>query len=256
MKLSPSKVDCFLGCKRLFKYRYLEKVYRPASKYFLIGNVCHKSLELFYSKATLENKHRWSELMGKTFEHSIKTYKALEKRKSGFIMQDDLRVMKKMLKDYLDLMLSNGAFPEIKSIEKRFEIKLDQVIIVGKADRVDKVKDGFVIVDYKTSSRPLTKKEVAASVQLPTYGLWMHQTHPEANVYGKYVYLKHLNKKQKFEITKEIMAEAVEKYTGVKFSLENGCKMIKNEKYKYCFHCEYKQHCNHDKQDDFYCEKD
>ena len=239
-----------MGCKRLFKYRYLDKVYRPASKYFLIGNVCHRSLELFYSKATLENKQRWSELMGKTFEHSIKTYKALEKKKSGFITQDDLYSMKKMLKDYLDLMLSNGNFPTIESREKRFEIKLDQVVIVGKADRVDRVKDGFVIVDYKTSSKPMTKKEVAESVQLPTYGLWMKQLHPEAKVYGRYVYLKHLNKKQKFEITKEIIAEAVEKYTRVKFSLGNECKMVRNRSYKYCsmYTCEYWNLCEKDKE--------
>lgn len=256
MKLSPSKVDCFLGCRRLFKYRYLDKLKRPPSKYFTIGNVCHKVLELFYKKANLENKDRWKELMEKAFEHTAKnTYTVFEKKKTGFLQQADLDSMKKMLKDYLGLVVSNGGLPNIENMEKRFEIKLDQVVIVGKADRVDKVKDGFVIVDYKTSSRPMTKKEVAGSVQLPTYGLWMKQLHPEATICGKYVYLKKLNKKQKFEITKEVMADAVEKYTRVKFSLENGCKMNRNSEYKYCFTCEHKQHCNNDKQDDFYQEK-
>ena len=255
MKLSPSKVDCFLGCKRLFLYRYIRKLPSASSKFFLIGNVCHRALELFYSKATLENKDRWQELMEKTFKHSIEKYKAIEKRNTGFLQHSDLLSMKKMLKDYLNLMLSNGSFPVVESLEKRFEIKLDQLVIVGKADRVDKTEDGFVVVDYKTSSKPFTKKEANESVQLPTYGLWMHQLYPDAKVYGKYIYLKHLNKKQKFEITKDVMAEAINKYTLVKFSLENGCSMVKNESYKYCFTCEHKQYCNNDKQDDFYQEK-
>lgn len=254
MNLSPSKVDCFLGCKRLYFYRYISKPYTPPfNKYFMIGNICHKSLELFYKKATVENKHLWAKLMAATFKHSMNKYKAFENQKKGRIEEADLYKMKEMLKNYLGVI--NGTLPNIESMEQRFKIQLKQITIIGKADRVDKVEDGFVIVDYKTSSKPMTKKEVAESVQLPTYGLWMKQLHPESNVYGKYIYLKHLKKKQKFEITKEMTAEAVEKYTLVKFSLENGCKMNRNTAYKYCWGCEYKSYCNRDKQDDFYQEK-
>lgn len=255
MKLSPSKVDCFMGCRRLYFYRYIKKLPSKPNRYFLIGNVCHKTLELFYQKAKLENKDRWQELIERAFKYTIEKYKAREKVETGFLEKKDLYSMKEMMKNYMELVQSNGGLPNIESMEKRFEIKLDQVVIVGRANRVDRIEDGFVVVDYKTSSKPFTKKEVKESVQLPTYGLWMHQTYPDAKFYGQYIWLKHLNKKQKFEITKDVMAEAIDKYTQVKFSLENGCKMVRDRSYKFCFMCEYKNFCTNDKQDDFYQEK-
>jgi len=253
MKLSASKVDCFLGCRRLFLYRYINKLPAKPKKYFLIGNVCHKALELFYTRATMDNKHLWSKLMAATFKHSLNKYHGFEQEKKGFIDRDDLYNMKEMLKNHL--VYIDGKLPVIESAEKNFTITINELIIRGKADRVDKVDDGFIIMDYKTSSKPLTKKDVTMSVQLPTYGLWLRQLYPNEKYYGQYIYLRHLKKKQKIELTGEIMADAIEKYTLVKFSLENGCKMVRNSAYKYCFICEHGMYCNRDKQDDFYKEE-
>ena len=50
LTLSPTKVDTFYGCRRLFLYNYLRPPFpQKDNKYFAIGNIAHKALELFHS---------------------------------------------------------------------------------------------------------------------------------------------------------------------------------------------------------------
>lgn len=54
-------------------------------------------------------------------------------------------------------------------LEKRVKAVIADVQWVGVIDRVERTADGMRIIDYKTSSSPKTKDEVAASIQLGFY---------------------------------------------------------------------------------------
>jgi len=253
MRLSPSKVDCFLGCKRLYKYRYITNpIPVTENKYFIIGNTVHKALELFHQKLPETKKKDYKKLMVSCFRVAAGTYRILQKERAGWLSQDDLFNMKRMLQGYLRWTNALDKLPKVVSVEKMFKFDLEYTTVSGKADRVDKVSDGYKVVDYKTGT-PLTKKDSKESVQLPTYGLWIKKTKDlNAKVYGEYVYVKHMGTKKEsymMEITGEVIAEALEKYTRVSFLLKNGCKFTRNRDYKFCRICDYSGYCAKDKED-------
>lgn len=258
MNLSPSKVDCFFGCKRLFSYRYIEKpITPPFNKYFFIGNVVHKALELFHSKLDVVNDDQWGKLMSKAFKAALVKHNTKEALTKGKLERDKVPLMKSMLQKYLTYLKSQEEKPNTVSMEVLFGIPIASTKTYGKADRVDQVDENTIkVIDYKTSSRPTPKKEALKSVQLPTYGLWIkkHNTDfggEDKQVFGEYVYVRNLEKKSgihTFEITDAMIADAIEKYTRVNFELSNGCKFEKNKDYKYCGpgKCDYYEYCRKD----------
>lgn len=248
--LSPSKVDTFFGCKRLFLYRYITKpIAPPESKYFLIGNVVHKALESFHKLADKDNPSSWKGLMTDCFKRAFSSYSVFEKEKQGVVSREDMHSMKRMLNKYLKRQYSIRSLPETLYIEKLFKITIEGTQVWGKADRVDKEGDGAIVVDYKTGSRPFTKKDISNSVQLGTYALWARSLGISGDIYGEYIHVKILDTakgRQKFLISDDIMEKAKKKYTEVISELDDGCNFEKNHKYKYCRTCEYKRFCERD----------
>jgi CRISPR/Cas system-associated exonuclease Cas4 (RecB family) len=252
MKLSPSKVDCFLGCKRLYKYRYVSRPFSPPeNKWFLIGNTVHKALELFHGKLPSAKRAQCRKLMRACFKHAVEKYNIFAKEDSGLITRGESLSMRNMLRAYVDMITSLEILPDTVSLEQFFNVNMKVATIVGKADRVDKIDDGYKVIDYKTG-QPLSKKDAKESVQLPTYGLWIKQEQgKDTTVYGEYIYVKHLGTKKgvdTFEITDEMIADAIEKYTRVEFNLRNGCKFTRNRDSKYCGICDFSEYCVKDKE--------
>lgn len=252
LNLSASKVDTFFGCKRLFKYRYLKPppIKFVENKYFLIGNTVHKALELFHTGVGNLSESDWRTHMKKCFLSATDKYNVISKRKKGVITRDEAYGMRDMLKAYLTFLKEEGKLPDSLFIEKMFGFVIAKNPVAGKADRVDKINGGYKVVDYKTG-QPASKKDALTSVQLPTYALWItKEVDQGAKVYGEYIYLKYLGTKrgtQLFEITEEMMANAVEKYTRVASYLKNEVRYPRNTSYKYCRRvCDYYDWCMED----------
>lgn len=254
--LSPTKVDCYFGCKRLFKYRYIKAPFEvPENKYFLIGSIAHKALENFHKGLPNSGSTDIRKLMSDSFRQAYQEYKVPDKIKSGLFVKNDVQSIHTMLKGYLEYYSGFASFPKTVFIERLFNVSISDVQVWGKADRVDKLDDCVKIVDYKTNSKPFTKNQIKESVQLPTYGIWlrrMGKIPEDFPIYGEYIYLKHMGTKREaktYEITDALIADAIEKYSRVVFELKNGAKFPRNTKYQYCFNCDYKLYCNRDGED-------
>ena len=251
LTLSPTKVDTFYGCRRLFRYRYIDPPFPSEdNKYFAIGNIAHKALELFH-QGTGEGLPT-SKRMAKCFKLSYKMENAEEKLNSMLICRDDLVSIKQMLKNYINYLAKREP-PNVVSVEKLSKVSIGGATVWLKSDRVD-LEDGvYNVVDYK-SGKPATKKAELDSVQLPSYGLWIRQqVDKTAKIRGEYLYLKFMDTKRgihAYDIDDEMMEKAEEKYAAVMSKLKNGCKYLQNFKYKYCFFCEFKRHCLEDENDD------
>jgi len=254
VQLSPSKVDTFLGCRRLFKYRYLSPPPLPfvENKYFLIGNIAHKALELFFGRyETKLSAGNTRTLMRGCFKSAVTSHKGLKKVDQGVIERSDLLMIKDMMKKYLAYIAKNGP-PKVVSLEKfaRFNIG-DNVVVAMKADRLDKYGDSaYRVVDYKTSARPASRAQERESVQIPTYGLWVKSSIDEdATVYGEYQYLRHMHSKKgihTFEITDDMIEYAKGEYASIAKKLLGGCEYPQNFKYRYCRICDYRAYCLED----------
>lgn len=257
VQLSPSKVDTFLGCRRLFKYRYLNPPPLPfkENKYFLIGNIAHKALELFFERYSEDlSADNTKTLMKNCFKTSVGRYKGLKKVDQGVIQRSDLLMIKDMMKQYLRYIAKKGA-PKVVSIEQMAKFTIgDNVAVAMKADRLDKFGEAYRVVDYKTSARPSTRAQERASVQIPTYGLWVKNAiDADAPVYGEYQYLRHMKSRKgihTFEITDDMIEYAEGEYRSVAKKLLDGCVFPQNFKYRYCRICDYRQYCLEDDNDE------
>ena len=192
-------------------------------------------LDLFY---TIENKK------------GVKKFDERFDNELGFMIEG----LGNMLKYYLKHIKALPELPQVYMVEKLAKLRLGNVVVWLKADRVDKLGDNkYAIIDYK-SGKPATKKAERASVQIPSYGLWVRQSiNSDAALQGAYYYLKFMDTKKgihEYEITDEWMEEAVEKYTAVDHELKNGCKFVQNFKYKYCGNCDFGRFCLEDESDD------
>lgn len=256
LTLSPTKVDTFYGCKRRFKYSYVNKPFVPVeNKYFLIGNVIHKVLEEFH-KVNPIDKSEWKPLLNQIFKKTAATYKLKEKLGTK-ISYEDLESMKEMVKNYRRYLSSLEDLPQIHSIEKLSKLVFDKGIVCWmKSDRIDKIGDSFYkVVDYKTG-RPASNSDELSSVQIPSYGLLIRMTvDKDARIVGEYQYIKHLGTKSgvhKHIVTDDMMEAAKEKYVKVFEEIASGkCQFTQNFKYKYCGNCDFRSHCMRDKSNDY-----
>jgi len=184
--LSASKIDTFYNCPRLYQYKYVLNLKEPPKKSFLIGNVTHSALEYFHKSYV--NKKTSKAVMGSAFKKSMSEYKS----KAPGLDKNDIMTIKGMLQDYL-YYLSPRSEPKVIGTEKYFKIQLgDGISMGGKIDRIDRYGDKLYIVDYKTSFAVYSRKEMAASTQLVIYAHWAQQEFNVKEIYGVYIFLKHV----------------------------------------------------------------
>lgn len=244
--LSPTKVDTFNGCQRLFYYRYVSPPFvPPEAKPLYLGNVVHSILQTFHERV-LKGRldllyHRVQvNVMSTAFREAYEKYKMEERLHKGFITRQDLLEIKMMLKNYLRCYLpSLPSFPCVHQLEKLATFKIGPVPVRLKADRIDKIGNhSYRVVDYKTSKTVPSDKAHMDSVQIQSYGIMIRSLiDPEASVMGTYIYLKHLGGKtglKSYRISDEMMADTVKKYEKIYDIINNGCKYFPNRKYKYC----------------------
>lgn len=255
LTLSPSKVDTFMGCKRLFKYRYISPPFTPAqNKYFVIGNIAHKALEL-YHKARMDEESDapeggWKRFMGSCFKQAMRIENASKYLGDRTVTKEDMLSVRDMLKNYLGHIKKHGV-PTVHMVEKLAKIQIGEIDVWLKADRVDRIDgSGYKVVDYK-SGKPSTKKGEKESVQIPSYGLFVKQRVDKAadEIQGEYYYIKHLGARSgvsSHEVTQEWMDDAVSKYKSVYKEVTSGGKFTQNFKYKYCRWCDFRKHCLED----------
>lgn len=159
---SFSQLNTFLTCPLQYKLRYLLKIPEPPSATASFGSTMHITLEAFY-RQFLKNRGVGENNLLKLFHSSWiplgYSSAAHEKRmkKEG----------EKMLKNYFSKL--HDSHTTIIDLEKFFTIKIGDISIVGKIDRVDKKKAGQIeIIDYKTG-RKVNDKELQQNLQLSIY---------------------------------------------------------------------------------------
>jgi DNA helicase-2/ATP-dependent DNA helicase PcrA len=184
-RFSYTQIKDFQNCPRLYYYRYILKVPLRGSHYFSFGSTIHLALQRFYE----EVKRRQGSSQGNLFSGTTKD----ERRKTNSIR--DLVSLEELLKIYQEVWIDDWyqsksqkddyfkqgrenlkmfyQSPYLEEsrpsyLEKGFSIKINGHTLGGKIDRIDEVKGGWKIIDYKTG-RPKEKLSPEDREQLLIY---------------------------------------------------------------------------------------
>ncbi|HUS60235.1 MAG TPA: UvrD-helicase domain-containing protein [Nevskiaceae bacterium] len=162
--LSYSQIDTFNTCPLQYRYRYIQRIPVPPSAPLSFGSSIHKTLRDFYQQVKDGKKPTEKDLLGLlsgnwVVEGYANKVHERRRKKQG----------KQMLKDFYQKGYDSKNIP--LSLEQVFVIKISPSLKVGgKIDRVDRVKKGLEIIDYKTG-KVWDQKEVDKSLQMTVYAL-------------------------------------------------------------------------------------
>jgi DNA helicase-2/ATP-dependent DNA helicase PcrA len=164
----------FKNCPLQYKFAHLLKIPRPGSPSLSFGKTIHNTLYQFLNSITEQKfqdnlfslpqkeskeKKEIEKLLFKIYKNCWidEWYQTKEQKEDYWALGKD--VLRKFLKDFLE---SN---PKIKFIDKKpaleveFYLKIGDNTIKGKIDRIDELKEGIEIIDYKTGKTKTKLKE-------------------------------------------------------------------------------------------------
>ena len=168
-KYSHSKLSTYSSCPKKYLYSYEYRIPSLKQSYFDFGTTIHFVLEeitkLDWSK--YEKKELFllalEILTNNWISHGYTDYKQEEtyKKKSIKIIEDFIEKNSELLQNQSP-----------KHFERKFEIEINGEKVSGIIDRVDYTNDDeIIILDYKTSNKMKTKKELLEDKQLYIYAI-------------------------------------------------------------------------------------
>jgi len=163
LNLSASSIETYKQCPLKYRLSNIDKIPQVSSKPQLtFGNIIHRVLEQFHQPNTEQTQERIFNLLDNNWESLGFDYDTQE--------ADFKRQGVELLTNYYDYLTK---YP-VNVIEREFQIsfEIDDIVINGKIDRIDKSENGYNVIDYKTSKNA-TKAE--KSIQLAIYSLYLRQ---------------------------------------------------------------------------------
>lgn len=163
LNLSASSIETYEQCPLKYRLGNIDKIPQVSSKPQLtFGNIIHKVLEQFHKPISERSKERILKLLKLNWESLGFNYSTQE--------EDFKRQGEELLTNYFNYLQENPV--EVIEREFQFSFEIDDIVINGKIDRIDKSENGYNVIDYKTSKNA-TKAE--KSIQLAIYSLYLQQ---------------------------------------------------------------------------------
>ena len=165
-KFSYSQFETFKTCPLQYKYRYLFKIPTPSPHAANFGSSVHNTLKDFYhllqeggsEKVSLEILHSLYEKNWIATGYESKAHENTRKKKGWEI-----------LTNFYEINSRPFLIPEY--LEKNFSLKIGKVMVSGRIDRIDKLKNGtYEVIDYKTG-RLKKESDLKKDLQLSLYAL-------------------------------------------------------------------------------------
>lgn len=172
-KISYSGISTYQQCPRKYQFVYVDKVPTKPAPALFFGSVMHDCLEYLHRPDDKQTDPRtlahlldrlnqvWSP--PKEFDEAV-----LE---AGGYSRDRAELL---LTEYFEkhVGLDEGRSREparALTVEKYFKAKLDEDVVSGLIDRIDKVDGGYEVIDYKTNKKLPPGYHYERDLQLPIY---------------------------------------------------------------------------------------
>jgi DNA helicase-2/ATP-dependent DNA helicase PcrA len=236
-KISYSHISTYESCPKQYKYRYLLGLPGPSNPALSFGRTMHDSLYDFYLRSGQGESITQEDLL------DIYSSKWISE---GYENKQHEEIRKKrgseILKEFYKIEEEIDSNPIL--LEKWFKYKIEDIIVTGSIDRVDKVgeEDGYTIVDlidYKTG-KIKEDKEVQKNLQLAIYTVVAEELLGFKVRYAGLYFIEH-NKRIDIVVSDELKNEA-------KVKIIDSVKNIRSGNYDpnpgfMCKFCDYKNIC-------------
>jgi len=165
MRISYSSVGTYQTCPLKYKYQHIDRIPEPKSKEAVFGTLVHAVMKYIHTPALLSpSVDQALDYFAKSWNSEI--YENEMEERSAFTQGVTL------IQGYL--ARTKPSDYTIVDLESRFAIEIGNEesgkhIVSGIIDRIDKTKDGYEIIDYKTTRKMPSQDKVDSDLQLSIY---------------------------------------------------------------------------------------
>lgn len=162
-RASPSKIALFEDCPRRYRFKYVLKLPSVPRPWLSFGNSMHAALKELFD---LEPDARtWEALERALRANWVRDgyADAEEERRYGIRALDGL-------KRFFETEPDVRTLPPPRLREHWIEVKVGDVVLNGKVDRVDETPEGLTVVDYKTGE-PKAPERASADLAFTIYAI-------------------------------------------------------------------------------------
>lgn len=236
-KYSVSKINAFKQCKKLFKFKYIDKL-KPSIKSidFQKGDLLHKLIECSILKnKKLEKSEIWN--YKSKYDFSDEKFSEYCQVYENFYSSNIIKVIKSLpYKKYVENWINFNS--KLEPIDNQtismFTGKIDYYVI-------DKDKNIALSIDWKTGGKnadafPLSK------YQLDVYSIWILQKYKLKGVKSKYYYIE--NNKEVEHIVLEKDVNRIKNTILSDINEIEKCSSFDSSISNLCDYCEYYCECN------------
>lgn len=163
--ISYSQLQTFDVCPLHYKLRYILKLPTTPSSALSFGTTIHAALKTIYQIKQM--KQNIPEAMTDSIIDNSWISQGYENKQHE---KEAKQYAKKLLRDYLLQNEKEVTLPA--QTEMSFQFLLQDTKIIGRFDRIDKLKDGKIeIIDYKTGGNIPDERKLKNDLQLTLYAL-------------------------------------------------------------------------------------
>lgn len=167
VRLSFTRIDTLQQCPRKFHYAYVDRLPSAPAPQLSFGTSIHAVLEWVHDRKhpVLPSEEETLARLHEVWDTSGYADSPREEQVAAY------RHAQGILRRTISRLAQEG-FRLPAATEAWFELPFPDAVVVGSIDRVDADDDGALhVVDYKTSRRAKTRRQVAGSLQLAIYAL-------------------------------------------------------------------------------------
>jgi RecB family exonuclease len=165
LRLSASAVDTYERCGLQFKLERDWKLARKPAAAMQYGAAVHRVLRTYYDSVKLGRPKTENELLD-LFCADIAAAGIEEQYQHELYEKQGVEQLKEFLAS-----ARLATAPDVLHTEEWFDIRVGEIVVAGRIDRIDRCPDGGVkVVDYKTG-RARDQKNADESLQLSIYAM-------------------------------------------------------------------------------------